>query len=224
MSYSKSSLYGQYLTISPISKMAVQSSLSSTPSLSTLVSNTLFNPLISGPLLLYVLLNPTVLDKLPWPGVKYYKVPGDLPWPFPSSIRFGATPPLQLLKFLVTWGLILKVNQFFSRLALNYGHLKRQGVPWDFQTEGKETIMITGGCSGFGKEMAKLFGANTKARIVVLDVQPLPDDLKGGKSSALSSTLSWSESSIHKLCTELTRDSSPSLLPQSRFDIDSINP
>ena len=79
------------------------------------------------------------------------------------------------------------VNRFITRLSLNYWHLKKQGVPWDFHTESSETILITGGCSGFGKEMVKMFGAQTKAKLVVLDVQELPDELKDGQSSGCTS-------------------------------------
>jgi hypothetical protein len=157
--------------------MAVQSTLSNLPSLSTLI----FNPLLTGPLLLYAQRDPSALQNIPWPPTKIYKLPFDLPFPFPSEIRVGATPPLKTLKFLFTWGLILYVNRFLSRLALNYWHLKKQGEPWDFQTEGKETVLITGGCSGFGKEMVRLFEERTRARIVVLDVQPLPNELKNGE-------------------------------------------
>jgi hypothetical protein len=173
--------------------MAVQSSLFNLSSLATIVTDSLFNPLLTGPLLLYVLRNPSVLDKLPWPPTKYYKLPYDLPFPFPSSIRVGATPPLKTLKFLFAWGLILYVNRFLNRLALNYGHLKKQGEPWDFQTEGKETVLITGGCSGFGKEMAKMFAEQTKANIIVLDVQALPDDLKNGECLSMCPSSDFSK-------------------------------
>lgn len=161
--------------------MAVQSTLSSLPSFQTIFTNTLLNPLLTGPLLLYVQRNPSVLQSLPWPPAKYYSLPFEMPYPFPSTIRVGATPPLKTLKFLFTWGLILFVNRFLSRLALNYWHLQKQGAPWDFQGEGKEVVVVTGGCSGFGKEMVKMFSERTKAKIVVLDVQELPDDLRNSK-------------------------------------------
>ncbi|KAJ9604145.1 hypothetical protein H2200_011668 [Cladophialophora chaetospira] len=192
--------------------MAVQSSLSNSPSFSSLILNTLFNPLLTGPLLLYVLRNPSVLEKLPWPTTRYYKFPYDLPFPFPSTIRVGATPPLKILKFLFAWGLISSMNRFLSRLALNYGHLKKQGAPWEFQVEGKETILITGGCSGFGKEMVKLFGEHTKARIVVLDVQPLPDDLKGVRRLSYHKVDLTSPASIHETIAKVLETSTPTVL------------
>src|ERR1700743_3374495 len=107
--------------------MAVQSTLSNVPTLKTIIFETLFNPFINGPLLLYVQRNPSVLQNLPWPATRTYNLPFELPWPLPSSVRIGATPPLKTLKFLFTWGLILYVNRFVNRLALNYWHLKKQG-------------------------------------------------------------------------------------------------
>ncbi|EXJ59914.1 hypothetical protein A1O7_04061 [Cladophialophora yegresii CBS 114405] len=185
--------------------MAVQSSLINGPSLASITTGVLFNPLLTGPLLLYVLRNPSVLEKLPWPPTRYYNLPFDLPWPFPRSIRVGATPPLRTLKFLFTWGLILYVNRFLNRLALNYGHLKKQGEPWDFGAEGKETVLITGGCSGFGREMAKMFAEQTKANILVLDVQPLPDDLKNVPRLSYHHVDLTSPASIHETIAQVLK-------------------
>ena len=164
--------------------MAVQSTLSNLPSISTIVSATLLNPLLTGPLLLYVQRNPSVLQSLPWPPTKYITLPFDLPFNL-HKIRVGATPPLRTLRFFFVWGLILYINKFLNRRALNYGHLQKQGVPWDFQSEGKETVLITGGCSGFGKEMVKMFAGQTKAKIIVLDIQDLSSDLQSSKSSKI---------------------------------------
>ncbi|OCT47706.1 17-beta-hydroxysteroid dehydrogenase 13 [Cladophialophora carrionii] len=188
--------------------MAVQSSLSNPPSLASITAGILFNPLLTGPLLLYVLRHPSVLEKLPWPPTKYYKLPFELPFPFPNRIRVGATAPLKTLKFLFTWGLILSVNRFLNRLALNYGHLKKQGEPWEFQTEGKETVLITGGCSGFGKEMAKMLADQTKAKIIVLDVQALPDDLKDVPRLSYYKVDLTSPPSIHETIKQVLETSS----------------
>ncbi|KAK5454209.1 hypothetical protein LTS15_006209 [Exophiala xenobiotica] len=160
------------------------------PFLDTVVKHTLLSPYITGPLLLYVTkLNPSILDKIPW----FPDITLALPSIFnnnnsnsnntgnnsPSTITLlRAAPPLKTLKWLFGIGLVIHVNRALNRLALNYWHLKKQGPAWDFQTEGKETIIITGGCSGFGREMVKMFAAQTKSNIVVLDVQELPDDMK----------------------------------------------
>lgn len=152
----------------------------------------LLSPFFSGPLLLYLTkINPAAVSKIPWPPEhSSITLPFSLPFGIPNRIPLRADPPVKALKILFGLGLVFYLNRFFNRLALNYGHLKKQGVPWDFQTEGKETILITGGCSGFGKEMVKQFSAQTKATILVLDVQALPEDLKDGMSRlALSPVL-----------------------------------
>ncbi|RVX74889.1 hypothetical protein B0A52_01166 [Exophiala mesophila] len=140
----------------------------------------LLSPFLSGPLLLYLTkINPDIVSKIPWPPERsIITLPFSLPFGIPNQIPIRADPPVKALKALFGLGLILYLNRFFNRLALNYGHLKKQGTPWDFQTEGKETIIITGGCSGFGKEMVKQFATQTKAKILVLDIQELPEELK----------------------------------------------
>ena len=163
--------------------MAVQSTLSTLPSPGDVLVDTLLNPLLTGPLFFYLRRNPSVLQSIPWPATRYYKLPFDVPF-LPSTIRVGASSPLKILKYVFAWGLILYVNRFLSRLALNNWHLKKQGVAWDFDGEGVETVLITGGCSGFGKEMTKMFAERTRAKIVVLDVSPLPEDMKSSKSSS----------------------------------------
>ncbi|KAH0845493.1 hypothetical protein AYO21_09591 [Fonsecaea monophora] len=144
------------------------------------MAETLLNPLLTGPLLFYLQRNPTVLENLPWPPptMSVTLLPFQLPWGIPNSVQLRATPPLRSLKFLFVLGLVVHANRFLSRLALNYWHIRKQGEAWDFQAPGKETILITGGCSGFGREMVKMFAAQTQANIVVLDVQDLPDELK----------------------------------------------
>ena len=160
--------------------MAVQSTLSNLPSPKELM----LSPYITGSLLLYLTrINPAALNKIPWfPPKLTLTLPFSLPLNLPNYVTLRATPLLRTLKVLFALGLITHLNRFFNRVALNYGHLKKQGVPWDFQTEGKETILITGGCSGFGKEMVKMFSEQTKAKILVLDVQPLPEDMKHSES------------------------------------------
>lgn len=170
--------------------MASQTPLSNLPS----PKQVLLSPFLTGPLLLYLTkINPAIVSKIPWPPEKLtLTLPFSLPFNIPNYIPLHASPPLKVLKVLFGLGLVLSLNRFLNRLALNYGHLKKQGVPWDFQADGAETILITGGCSGFGKEMVKQFSAQTKANILVLDVQPLPDDLKNSKSkrNSLPSTTS----------------------------------
>ncbi|KAL6246145.1 hypothetical protein RBB50_007298 [Rhinocladiella similis] len=157
---------------------------SSSPPNSSLSLNTLkqslLSPFITGPLLLYVTtLNPGILSKIPWPPrTTTLPLPFRIPFTKTNAITLRADPPLKTLKVLFSIGVIIHLNRFLNRLALNYWHLKKQGSPWSFDTEGAETIVITGGCSGFGKEMVKMFSSQTKSNIVVLDIQELPDELE----------------------------------------------
>lgn len=160
--------------------MANQSKL---PSRDTIVHSTLLNPLLTGPLLLYLQRNQSVLSRIPWPGDLTLTLPFSLPFNVRNSLTLHATPPLKSLKRLFILGLILTANRLLNRLALNYGNLRKQGVPWDFDGEGVETILITGGCSGFGREMVFLFALQTKANIIVVDVQDLPEEMKDSKST-----------------------------------------
>lgn len=80
------------------------------------------------------------------------------------------------LKYLFALGVVRRVHHALSRLADNYWHLRQQGEPWKFGDEKlSELVLITGGCSGFGALMTKGFVG--KARVVILDIQDVPEDL-----------------------------------------------
>lgn len=91
------------------------------------------------------------------------------------------------LKVLFVIGLGKRVNAILNGIALNNWH----AIPWrkpgrQFVWDGKtETVILTGGASGFGYEMVKLFAG--RARIVVLDVQNLPAELTSCKSWTMES-------------------------------------
>lgn len=80
------------------------------------------------------------------------------------------------LKAFFILGVISRINKALNRLALNGWALKRKGVPFEFGPEKKELVVITGGSSGFGYEMVKAF--SKIARVVSLDVNPLPAELE----------------------------------------------
>ncbi|OAP58631.1 hypothetical protein AYL99_07721 [Fonsecaea erecta] len=195
--------------------MALPSPLEAFSSPKTLLTETLLNPLLTGPLLVYALRNPSILHNLPWPPATIATLrvfPFQLPLGIPNSIRLKVTPPLTTLKWLVALGLVAHVNRFLSRLALNYWHVRKQGEPWAFGDEGAETILITGGCSGFGREMVKMFAARTRANIVVLDVQDLPDDLKDIQRLSYYKADLTSPSSITEAVDAICRASTPTVL------------
>ncbi|KAI1609274.1 short chain dehydrogenase/reductase [Exophiala viscosa] len=191
--------------------MASQSKLH-IPSANTIVQNTLLSPFLTGPLLLYVQRNPSILDKIPWFPNLTLTLPFRLPFNIRNSITLRADPPLKTLKVLFGIGLALYVNRWLNRLALNYWHLTKQGEPWDFDGEGKEVIVITGGCSGFGKEMVKMLAAKTRAKIVVLDIQDLPEDMKSIPRLSYHKINLSNYDSIHSTVTELLQTTTPTVL------------
>lgn len=87
-----------------------------------------------------------------------------------------------ILKVLFAIGVGKRLNALLNAVALNNWH----AIPWrkpgrPFVWDGKtETVVLTGGASGFGYEMVKLFAG--RARVVVLDVQELPNELTRCKS------------------------------------------
>jgi all-trans-retinol dehydrogenase (NAD+) len=83
---------------------------------------------------------------------------------------------IMLLKCLFALGVSRRLHQGLKQFAENYYHLRPQGEPWKFSdAELTELIVITGGCSGFGALMTKGFVGH--ARVVILDIQDLPEDL-----------------------------------------------
>ncbi|KAG9783479.1 hypothetical protein ABEF93_004677 [Exophiala dermatitidis] len=182
------------------------------PSTKKIALNTLLSPFITGPLLLYIQRNPHILDKVPWFPDLTLALPFRLPFNLRNSITLHADPPLRALKKLFWIGLALHVNRLLNRLALNYWHLTRQGEPWDFATEGKEVIVITGGCSGFGREMVKMFAAKTRARIVVLDIQDLPADMKNIPRLSYHKIDLSDFDSIRTTVTDLLKTTTPTVL------------
>lgn len=142
------------------------------PSFRALVDHTILSPVLTGTLLLLLF-----IQQHHWPSFKLQPHWSDRlsSW-HPSKLR--AATVSKTLKVLFALGLVMHVNRFLNRLALNHWHLRKQGAPWEFQTEGNETIVVTGGCSGFGKAMIEMFAARTKANLVVLDIQELPVEMK----------------------------------------------
>ena len=128
---------------------------------------------------------------------------------------------ITVLKVLVAVGLWKRTDQALTSLALNSWYLPGTKPMarwvWDGRTE---TVVITGGCSGFGYEMVKGFAG--KARVVVLDITELPQELARCKSSIYTSTISsWgfgARRPQEKNEQWLTFNSTRSSLLQMRYD------
>jgi len=81
------------------------------------------------------------------------------------------------LKYLLVIGVLRRVNQTLTRLALNNWSLTKRGAPFDWDGSRKtELVIVTGGCSGFGYELVK--GFSKHARVVILDISPVPAELE----------------------------------------------
>lgn len=84
------------------------------------------------------------------------------------------------LKWFLGLGVARRVHQSLDWFSNNNWHVSRTGEPWRFGDEKlTELVVITGGCSGFGRLMAKGFVG--QARVVVLDIADLPAEMEGCK-------------------------------------------
>ena len=93
---------------------------------------------------------------------------------------------IKSLKFLLAIGVASRLNQALNKLALNHWHaFRKPGAP--FKWDGKsELVVVTGGCSGFGYEMVKSFARH--ARVVILDVSDVPEELQKSQPSCSFAT------------------------------------
>ncbi|KAJ9632534.1 uncharacterized protein PV06_02891 [Exophiala oligosperma] len=88
----------------------------------------------------------------------------------------GIARLVKVLKLLLGIGVLRRLNRALTALALNMWHLRKPGAPFQFGMAGKpEIVVVTGGCSGFGYEMVK--GFSKYARVIVLDISPIPPEL-----------------------------------------------
>lgn len=79
------------------------------------------------------------------------------------------------LKAALVFWVVSRVNHALNIWARNHWCFRKPGQPWDFSGD-KEIAVVTGGCSGFGLLIAKELSPH--CRVVVLDIQPLPEDLQ----------------------------------------------
>ena len=70
-----------------------------------------------------------------------------------------------LLKGLLAFGAVYRINTYLSRRVLNNWVTDST---WDWK---REIVLVTGGCSGIGKEIVQQFGERN-IRTVVIDINP----------------------------------------------------
>jgi all-trans-retinol dehydrogenase (NAD+) len=87
---------------------------------------------------------------------------------------------ITLLKVFIALGLIHNASSLLTSVALNNWQWRSDEHQWEWE---KEVAVVTGGCSGIGEEIVKGL-ARRGVRVVVLDVQEVPERLKDGMSKA----------------------------------------
>jgi all-trans-retinol dehydrogenase (NAD+) len=130
-----------------------------TPPLQVLTAPTrlvLFDPRVTGPLLLAILYHPDRLRSILPSGLH----------PLIESPRF-----IKLLKACLGLVLICKLNNKLSELTAN--NFKRNAR----FVKSQELVLISGGSSGIGELMAKDF-AKVGVKVVVLDLSPPKEPLR----------------------------------------------
>jgi all-trans-retinol dehydrogenase (NAD+) len=152
--------------------MAAAEISSAVASIIGLVKRAAFEPTLTGPLLLILTRGP---ERLRQPLQQLLLKPFAADRSEHNLVRVANI--VKTLKWLFAFGLAARVNDILTAWAMNHWRVRKQGVPWNFDERTKKEIaLITGGCSGFGQLVAQ--GLASKMRVVVLDMQDLPEDLK----------------------------------------------
>ena len=165
------------------------------------LKNAAFEPVLTGPLLYLLTRGPepyrqSVRDVLlrPFSSADY------------STNLVRGAYLIKTLKWLFALGLVSRVNGVLSAWAANHWRWTKQGVAWDFDEKTKNEIaIVTGGCSGFGLLISK--GLAEKCKVVVMDVQELPEDLKNCMSKTID--LSTQADTVRQLQLASTNATSP---------------
>lgn len=131
--------------------------------MAALLRSTLFNPVITAPLLIALTRGPPELR------ARILAQFSKLPYGGPSEPGL-----IKALKYLVAFGLFSRINRFLNRLALNKWQLRQTTPPFNPK---EEICVVTGGSGGIGSEVIRNL-AKTGVRIAIMDVAPPPSDLK----------------------------------------------
>ena len=151
-----------------------------------LLQSLAFSPLFTGPLLLILLRGPPDLrQRLLSPFQSNQN---------PLARRVSLPTIIKTVKWLFSLGLLATLNRALTTFTLNHGRVRHQGKGWNFENGGKgkgEVILVTGGCMGFGLNMIKMFNERApEAKLIIIDVVELPEELKSGTYLPLSDRLS----------------------------------
>lgn len=110
--------------------------------------HTLFQPLVTGPLLYGLLKYPDLLQQ--WPGLT----------------NLVNQSGIQSVGVLLGLGIVSRVNSWLSRLAVNnYSN----DPTWDWK---KEVVLLTGGSSGIGAKIAAKLAQGGGCQVIILDLTP----------------------------------------------------
>ena len=123
-----------------------------------IIRQTAFSPLLTGTLLLLLTSGPSNLRDT-------------LLGSFQSPII--AEKVVFVLKWLFAIGLLSRSNRWLNNIAANNWLWREEKLKW---TWSREIAVLTGGSSGIGALTAQ--GLARKMKVVVLDIQPLPQHLK----------------------------------------------
>lgn len=130
------------------------------------VVGTAFSPFLSGPLLGLLYFGPEQIRQ----GIQ-----------LKLAMTYGqkkAERYINILKAVFALGVVSRLNKRLNKIALNNWTIKSQKDKWVWNWE---IAVITGGSSGIGLEVVKNL-LKKGVKVAVLDVQPLPASLAGGKS------------------------------------------
>ena len=122
------------------------------------LKHTALQPLITGPLLYYILKKPESLRRI---------LPASLK-PYVDSLTV-----LKWLKVLFGLGLARVVNNYLDRVVQN--NWTADSYDW-----GKEIVVVTGGSSGIGETIVHKLGRKG-VKVIVLDIAPAKDPLRTQK-------------------------------------------
>ena len=91
----------------------------------------------------------------------------------PIKLRRLVSSPalLSILKISLGFGILRRINNTLSQRALNNGTASVKFI------KSQEVVLITGGASGIGECMARMF-AEKGVKVVVLDLHPPKDPLR----------------------------------------------